>query len=345
MSKISTLNIQKNLVTLGQSLGFKAEMEYSFIRQHAYNPRYDVVWFLNVESLKIAHLKGIDLVEGKWLPLATFEIEGSTTSSKNQVGNVGNLFISPSQFHFIVVANKEAAKENDTYRRGVKIVRTMQELMGNKRIMFLDATMLPQEPMSETFIISNFNSTLRKKGSGGETISLPIADKLSNLLASTYLEIHYDSVSEYFKQQFATKKLELKNKQFTVDPETFERKNITSVSHYYYCPKVDISAGFQLAGGFIEFLKVISKNLKEDVELYPLLQAIQSPKVHELYYPLLGIEIETGDSKHAIGGLVNAGRLHQIGWLIGTNTIAGAVETYQHYLGLKNTYYIPFSTL
>ena len=65
-------------------------------------------------------------MQKQWLPFAIFEIEGSTTSSKNQVGNVGNLLISPSYYHFMVVDNVGAGKENDTYRRGMKIVRTMQ---------------------------------------------------------------------------------------------------------------------------------------------------------------------------------------------------------------------------
>lgn len=345
MSKLSTINIQTKLVKLGESLGFKAEMEYSFQRLHAYNPRYDVVWFLDVQSLNIAHLIGIELLDNRWLPIASFEIEGSTTSSKNQVGNIGNLLISSSQFHFIVVANKEAGKENDTYRRGVKIVRTIQELLGNKNIIFLDETMLPEAISTETSIVTNPQKIERKKGAGGETISIPIAEKISTLLATTNLAISYDVVSEYFKEQFAAKKLDLTNQQFTVDPTTFERKSITAVSQYYYCPKIDISAGFQLSGGFIEFLKAITINLREDVQIYPFLQAIQSSKVQEIYYPLLGVEIETGDSKHAIGGLVNAGRLHQVGWLVGIDTMLGAFETYQQYFGLKNTYFIPISTL
>lgn len=125
------------------------------------------------------------------------------------------------------------------------------------------------------------------------------------------------------------------------DPTTFLRKNITAASQYYYCPKVDISAGFLLAGGFMDFLTAIANNLKEDLALSPLLLHISRQKINELYYPLLGIEIESGNSKHAIGGLMNAGKLHQIGWLVGTNEMKGIVETYQHYLGLRNTYYIP----
>lgn len=345
MSKLSTLTIQDQLVNIGEKMGLKAVKEYSFPRKMPYNPRYDVVWFLNVEHLNIGFLTGIELVDDKWLPLATFEVEGSTTSSKNQVGNVGNLMISPCQYHFMIVANKEAGSENDTYRRGIKIVRTMEELLGDKNILFLDSSMIPNKVPQETHILVNKENKQRIKGSGGETISLPIAEKVVQLIEETNLIYHFDYVSPYFKMKFNQIKPLLKGQQFTNDPETFLRKNITTVSQYYYCSKVDISAGFLIVGGFIDFLKSIAKNLKQDADLYPMLKHISGEKINELYYPLLGIEIESGDSKHAIGGLVNAGRLHQIGWLIGLDTMQGSVETYQHYLGLRNTYYIPINSL
>lgn len=345
MSKITTVAIQDQLVSLGKNMGLRAEKEYSFKRKTAYNPRYDVVWFLDVSSLNINNLKGIELIDNNWLPLATFEIEGSTTSSKNQVGNVGNIMISPCQYHFMIVANKEAGSENDTYRRGVKIVRTMQELLGEKNIIFLDASMLPAKIEEDTYILVQKQQKQRLKGSGGETISLPIAERVVQLIEETNLAYEYDFVSPYFKMRFQQIKSNIKGQQFTYDPITFMRKNITSVSQYYYCPKVDISAGFLLAGGVISFLKAIANNLKDDVNLYPLLLHIIDKKINELYYPLLGVEIETGDSKHAIGGLMNAGRLHQVGWLVGTDTMQGSVETYQHFLGLRNTHYIPINLL
>lgn len=346
MSKSTTVAIQDQLVSLGKNMGLRAEKEYSFKRQIAYNPRYDVIWFLDVSSLHINELKGMELVDNKWLPLATFEVEGSTTSSKNQVGNVGNIMISPCHYHFMIVINKEAGSEKDTYRRGVKIVRTMQELFGEKNIVFLDASMLPVNIHGKTKILAKEKKQKqRTKGSGGETISLPVAEHIVQLLEKTNLTYNFDFVSPYFKMRFQQMKSSIKDQQFTYDPITFMRKNITSVSQYYYCPKVDISAGFLLSGGFVDFLKVIASNLKDDMNLYPLLRHIIDEKINEFYYPLLGIEIETGNSKHAIGGLMNAGRLHQIGWLVGIETMQHSVETYQHFLGLRNTHYIPINLL
>ena len=146
MSKATTVQIQDTLVSIGEQLGFRAEKVFGFELQTPYAPRYDVVWLLDVSSLKINHLPGIRLVQKKWLPFASFEIEGSTTSSKNQVGNVGNLLISPSYYHFMVVDNAGAGKENDTYRRGMKIVRTTQELLGTQQLFLLDASMLHELP-------------------------------------------------------------------------------------------------------------------------------------------------------------------------------------------------------
>ena len=346
MSKLSTLSIQERLVELGESIGLRAEKEYSFPRTNGYNPRYDVIWFIDVESLHIANLKGVELIDKKWLHFASFEVEGSTTSSKNQVGNVGNLFISPCQYHFMIVANREAGKENDTYRRGVKIVRTMQELMGNKNIIFLDASMLPEQIPNHTNLLTKPEPKIRVKGSGGETISLPIVEKVIKVLSQTNLTVHLDYASDYFKINFQNKRLNLISNDFTYDPLSFERKKIKGVSHYYYCPKVDISTGFFVSGGFLDFLKHIGQNLREDKQLYPLLEYVSDGnRVQEIYYPLLGIEIETDESKHAIGGLVNAGRLHQIGWLVGTDSMVNSVETYQYYLGLRNTHYISINQL
>lgn len=345
MGKASTLAIQNQLVALGEQIGLRAIKEYSFPRKAAYNPRYDVVWFLNVKDLKINHVTGVELIEDQWLPLATFEVEGSTTSSKNQVGNVGNIMISPCQYHFMIVANQEAGKENDTYRRGVKIVRTMQQLMGEKNILFLDASMLPKQLENPTIISTNHEKNERSKGSGGETTSLPIAKKVIERIEKTNLMYEFDFTSPDFKMRFNQVKSQLKGKKYTHDPVTNKREDIRSTSNYYYCSKIDISAGFTLTGGFIEFLKTIAKNFKKDVELYPLLLHIHHEKINELYYPLLGIEIETGDSKHAIGGLINAGRLHQVGWLVGTDSMQGSVETYHYYLGLRNTHYIPINSL
>ena len=103
-----------------------------------------------------------------------------------------------------------------------------------------------------------------------------------------------------------------------------------------------MSAGFSVSGGFIEFLHVVAKRLQSDVIHFALLAYLQEKQIQEIYYPLLGVEIESGNSKHAIGGLMNASRFHQFGWIVGNEELLRAVETYQFYLGLRNTSFIIF---
>jgi hypothetical protein len=341
MSKVTTVQIQDTIVSIGEQLGFRAEKEFSFENEMPYTPRYDVVWLLDVSKLKINHLPGIQLIQKRWLPFAIFEIEGSTTSSKNQVGNLGNLLIGPSYYHFMVVDNGGAGNENDTYRRGMKIVRTMQELFGAKQLIFLDASMLLVLPnFTKTVITTEPGIVERLKGSGGETVSLPIAEKILSQLVRTNLTVRQDVVPDYFQIQFDTTKMKLLSKEYTYSPVTFEQKKIKSDKHYYYKPKIDVSAGFSISGGFVKFLHVIAERLKSDVVHFALLSYLQEKRINEIYYPLLGVEIESGHSKHAIGGLINASRFHQFGWIVGNEELLSAVETYQYYLGLRNTSFI-----
>lgn len=346
MSKATTIRIQDTLVSIGEQLGFRAEKEFSFEIQMPYTPRYDVVWLLDVSALNINHLPGIQLLQKRWLPFSIFEIEGSTTSSKNQVGNIGNLLIAPSYYHFMVVDNEGAGRENDTYRRGMKIVRTMQELLGKQQLFFLDASMLHDLPsFTKTMITTEPDIVERKKGSGGETVSLPIARKILSQLAGTNLTVRLDTIPDYFKIQFATNKKNLLSPEFTYSPSTFEQKKITTDTHYYYKPKLDVSTGFSVSAGFIDFLLVVADRLQSDVVHFALLAYLQENQINTIYYPLLGIEIETVQSKHAIGGLMNASRFHQFGWIVGEEKLLREVETYQYYLGLRNTTFIAVNEL
>ncbi|MFD0943894.1 hypothetical protein [Savagea faecisuis] len=345
MAKNTTKDIQQQLITIGETLGFRAQEEFTFERQQGYTPRYDVVWLLDVQKLNVAHLPGVMLLDERWLPFAAFEIEGSTTSSKNQVGNVGNLLMAPTQYRFIVVANEQATTERDTYRRGVKIVRTMQELFGNYELFFLDASMLHTlEHLEETTIVLAPERAARLKGSGGEKQSLQIAKRLYPLLAKTKLALHQDYTSDYYKIHYEQKTK--RPKEYTYEPSPLERRPLRGVTSYYYCSKIDWSAGFEIEGGFVQFLRQLAENLGPDVTLYPrLAHLLKYPNVTSIYYPLLGIEFETGQNKHAIGGLMNAGRLHQFGWIVADESFRNAVETYQTHFGLQNTYFLPTQRL
>lgn len=113
MPKNSTYMLQDAIMQMGVKLGFVASAEFSYPTvTGAYTPRYDVGWFLDLEGrLDPSPLAALLGKSHPWmgylkrLPVAVFEIEGSTTSSKNQIGNFANLFMSPALFRFAVVDN------------------------------------------------------------------------------------------------------------------------------------------------------------------------------------------------------------------------------------------------
>ncbi len=356
MAKVSTKAIQNQLVHLGEELGFRAVKEYSFVSIiNTYSPRYDVVWLLNVEVLRINSLKHIKLIDGKYLPFAAFEVEGSTTSSKNQLGNIGNLQLSPCYFNFMVVNNAAAAKENDTYRRGMKIVRSMQRVNGERQLFFLDSSTLKMLPtFTKTAIVHLSDGEIhgiRLKGSGGEKQSIPVAKKLLLELSETKLQVAYDRSPDYFKwiyhidQKYQQIKVPVKSKyllkqRFTKSPAPLVQGEVKSAKDYYYIPKIDIAGGFSIEGGFIHFLRFLAQRIGADAIHFPLLQYLLDKEEETLYFPLLGIEIEINESKHALGGMMNLANFQYVGWLVSPKTMKPYLETYKHYLGMQNVHHI-----
>lgn len=266
MVKTTTRTIQEQIVLIGSQLGFQAFREYSFTNMPGmYAPRYDVVWLLSVSELNVENVADIPLINGKYIPFAAFEIEGSTTSSKNQLGNIGNLKLSPCYFNFLVVNNAAVANENDTYRRAIKIVRTIQKVMGERPLFLFDACMLEDLPaFSKTLISGKSDEKLRLKGSGGEKDSIIVAKSLINKLQKSNLQIEYDRTPDYFKWAFHLEKDFMSSKYFTLDPNTFEQKLLKQDGQYFYKPKIDIALGFQISEGFTDFLREIAVRLKSD---------------------------------------------------------------------------------
>lgn len=344
MSKKTTNYIQTQLKELGDLLGFESAIEYSFGENSSlYTPRYDVVWLLDVSVLNIQQPLESKLIENRFLPFVAFEIEGSTTSSKNQLGNIGNLRLSPCHYNFLIVNNDAAGKENDTYRRAMKLMRTTQELMGNRTMFLLDSSMInniEEVTLCKTTIHSIKKSESRVKGSGGEKQSLEIAKDLLKILNMSNLQVELDQSPAYHKYAYHTLKNDSVNRHFTHNPITFEQKQITRSSQYYYIPKVDIMAGFSLRGGFVEFLVHCGRKLKTDVVNYPLLQYLLDFPSSEMYHPLLGIEIETKESKHALGSMLNLHHYFQFGWLISNENMKSYTELYQHHFGMRNIHFV-----
>ena len=147
MPKKPTLEIQEALHKFGEKLGFVSVCEEKLPSRAAYDyyaPTYDVVWYLELEK----HGFNLNKIEKffqndpvlfnriKKLPFAGFEIEGASTSSKNQVGNFANLHGGDFLFGFEVVNNKEANGEADTYRRGLKIKNYFSNTAENRNMFF-----------------------------------------------------------------------------------------------------------------------------------------------------------------------------------------------------------------
>lgn len=354
--KQTTKAVQEQLFNLGKDLGFHSLKEYTFSSiLNSYAPRYDVVWMLDVGALNLDSLEHIQLIEGKYLPFAAFELEGSTTSSKNQVGNVGNLQLSPCYYNFMVVNNAQAAKENDTYRRGMKIVRTLQRVNGERQLYFIDSSMLKKLPaFLKTSIVPWKSAEVipsRPKGSGGEVQSILVAEKLLPPLLQTNLEIGFDRKPDYFKwiyhidQKFQQIKVPAKSKyllkqKFTKSPTPNLQAEVKSAKDYYYIPKIDIAAGFNIEGGFVQFLQFLAQQMGADVIHFPFLQYLLDKQEETIYFPLLGIEIEINESKHALGGLINLANFQYVGWLVSPKAMKPYVETYKHHLGMQNVHHI-----
>jgi len=354
--KKSTMAIQNQLAQLGEDLGFRAVMEYSFESIiGTYSPRYDVVWFLNVEALKVNSLSNVKLINEHYLPFAAFEVEGSTTSSKNQLGNIGNLQLSPCYYNFMVVNNAGATTEIDTYRRGMKIVRSMQRVMGERQLFFLDSSTIEKMPIFEKTTIGHLSDGqihgTRLKGSGGEKKSIGVAKKMLVDLSKTKLHIDYDRSPDYFKwvyhidQKYQQVRVTSKTKylmkqRYTKSPFPHVQGDVKSVRDYYYVPKIDIACGFDVQGGFVQFLHFLANQIGEDAVHFPLLIYVADKMEESLYFPLLGIEIEMKESKHALGSLMNLSNFHYVGWLVSPKVMEPYVSTYKRHLGMQNVHYI-----
>jgi hypothetical protein len=298
MAKNETQVIQKYIYDLGKELGFHAEIEYSFglFDNCKYEPRYDVVWFLDLTNFNCSCLSEIF---GNWNtflkkhPIAVFEIEGLTTSSKNQIGNFANIMISPALYSFIIVNNNTAANENDTYRRGLKIYRTFKDAFGNRNVIFLDWSQvkrinLDKLKSKDKEISIPDTSFQERSGLGGEKQSKDIFNEVIKLFSKTglcikqnYTPAYFEFMREFYDQyksicvgtQFNE---HLLGRIFINDPVTKEIKPNKKFGDFYYLPKIDISLNFNLPFSFNLFLGKLVDNSGYDYVNYPLLAYIKN---------------------------------------------------------------------
>lgn len=372
MSKKSTLDIQKHIQKLGVELGFVSEIECTLptIRGQ-YTPRYDVVWFLNVSNFinpaaiddlfrcsdpYLEYVKGL-------VPIAGFEIEGSTTTSKNQIGNLSNLAMFPGMFRFVVVDNAGASNENDTYRRGLKICRTFQASFGHMNIVFLDSFHIenlsgykPSPPIFQ----KEGSGSARNVGSGGETKSIPIAKRAIEILQKSNLIVKHDYRPDIFRWMFAVNedmqkcidRRNLSNEEkrrfgFSTAkcPKSDDDMPIRNHTDYYYVPKLDIAAGFELPASFVDFLNDLASNLGDDMWNYPILYNIKQRSERTIFHPLVAVEVETSVSKHLNGGLMNMAFYSTTGLLVSERGGGNHLEMLRDNFGMKNLFFRDIESL
>ncbi|MCF6298076.1 MAG: hypothetical protein L3J08_08880 [Flavobacteriaceae bacterium] len=361
MPKKETKEIQQYLTKLGEKLGFISIPEQPNTNTNNYRPIYDVAWFIKDDFYNLQPLDMLFGQNSKWhtltkqIPIATFEIEGSTTSSKNQLGNLLNLTLINSFLNFVVVNNEYASNENDTYRRGVKICRTFMKFSGKQNIIFLDWQHLKNIDKTINFSKNNTFSktntptnTIRSKV-GGEKDSA-VMESLLKLLENTKINMYQNYIPPILKWQYSKIKMYqsieaetkydfLLNKKFIYDPVNKVERKISKKADMYYEPRIDFALVLQIPLAFKMFLMKIGENLKEEKVYYPILLYLNQSKSNDIEFPLLGVEVESSVNKHLNGGIFNMSKFFYLGLLVSPKQGANNLLTLEK-LGLNNIFHI-----
>lgn len=352
MPKDETRRIQKEIADLGERLGFISEIESRAIGfEDCYFPIHDVVWYLDTQSsFNMEAMEPLFEEKPQWIrllnkiPFAGFEIEGSTTSSKNQIGNFANLYASDFLFKFVIVNNAAAANENDTYRRGLKINYYFQRLYGQREVIFADWVHIHKTLDIDSGIFQKYEQTyklndniLKRAGFGGETKSLEVYDKIIPFVKSTKMILKQNYAPQTAQWQYTLQKMIYKQLQETrldlsiaenrdishylkqayyYTPEEAASREVDKISDAYYIPKIDVVAGMQAPSKFLCWLRNIGIELKNDCVNYPILYVLKNNLTQEIFLPLVSMEFEMSVSKHMNGGILNMSRNSFCGILV-----------------------------
>lgn len=355
MPKDSTLEIQNMVRLIGEKLGFTAVMEERLHSNNIYAPIYDVVWYLeldkffNLESLRPLFSHRLDLFKHlQKLPIAGFEIEGSTTSSKNQISNFANLYSGNFFYNFVIVNNDAATSENDTYRRGVKINNYFKLMAGFRNVFFLDKKHLDIAIDKCKFGTNELSFADCKigdrKGFGGENRSINVFNELLENLSNTGLlvkqnwspelsKILYKINSKCSSDDYTDFVLHKKYYNQPLDEFPITSKNATAS---YYIPKLDVVLGFNLPESFKDFLFRLSIALGEQYVDYPILFGLREKMITDLFVPLVSIEIETSINKHLNGGIFNMSKNSYCGILVTEDDAHSHLQFFMKELGINN---------
>ena len=372
MPKHTTLQIQDKLVKLGKTLGFDAQMEVALpvhkgtMAEKSYRPIYDVVWFYPSSTLTSELLSNLSTLidqplDRAHLPFALFEIEGSTTSSKNQVGNFINLYHTTAPLKCMITNNGEAGSENDTYRRGHKIVRSLAKQFGMRNLLFFDAEQLEatlDQGYSVTQFVTEGSGLSEKKGHGGEkaktraflrSLLQPFVGKMiigeddrlpESSLRLLGCDLYKESILGIEDQALKKKETVLGASLGLMAKKYPSSENLESTrSRPLYIPKLDGELGFYLREGVIHWLQKLKLKLGYERGQYPLLHGLPTDPETQLFLSLVGIEIEESDSKHALGGLANLKMNSQVGLVIAPSNVEPKLRFMMESLGTSNIYF------
>lgn len=357
LPKQSTLEIQNKIKALGEQLGFISVIEERIHERETYAPIYDAVWYMDLteyfdlDSLKPLFKHNPKLLDRiKKLPFAGFEVEGASTSSKNQIGNFANLISGPFLYRFVIVNNSEANGENDTYRRGIKLNSYIQDSFGFSNAFFLDRAQLYESLAS--FTPTDNSPRLsgmfdRQRGTyGGETSSVPLYNLITEFLAGTGLDIKQNYQPDELNTKYALlkmcnasdlseKALFYLHKIFYNEPQTYEIKKSKNAKNSVYIPRLDVVLGFYAPLGFQDWLLHLADALRNDCVHYPILYSLKYI-TNDLFIPLISIEIETSKSKHMNGGICNMSKYSYCGILVSADESRGHIEFLKKHLGIEN---------
>lgn len=289
------------------------------------------------------------------VPIAAFEIEGSTTTSKNQMGNLLNLALLNPFLSFVIVNNEKASNEKDTYRRGVKIIRTYMEFSNKQNIILLDWSYLKDVEKSlesrrtEKRYPEHSSNIVKRSKVGGENDTL-LMENLIKLLQTTKLKIHQNYTSPVFEWHYYRIK-QYQNidasetydyhlhKKYIFRPNNNIEKRISKKNKFYYLPQVDFALELNIPLSFKLFLLEISKKLNKQNMYYPILYYLENNPQYDLSYPFIGIEVENTINKHLNGGVFNMSNFFYIGLLVSNETGKHHIETLKT-LGINNVFHL-----
>lgn len=357
MPSKETLKIQNHINELGIRLGFKSVIETKLDYSDMYGPTYDVIWFIdltkyfNFKPLKPLfknNIKQFDLFKN--FPFAGFEIEGSNTTSKNQLSNFVNLYCGKFLYNFIIVDNKGAKNEEDTYRRGLKLHRYFTENSGDGNLFFLDKTQFYKSIESlddfEDFINASDLNSCSRSAIGGEKISIKMYENIREYIDNTgfIIEQNYSPIISKLKYNML-KECKIQDDEYTYfylrqkyywTPYNEVIKYATKEKDNFYVPKLDLVLGFNAPVGFKMWLIEIAKNIKFDLINYPLLYGLKRNKIDNLFIPLIAFEIESSINKHLNGGIYNMSKNSYIGILVTNENSNSHIDYYKSKMGINN---------